>query len=209
MGKLWSRIKQNSWKLSTTVVILAVGVMGATYTYNQHNNELDNLLKASLVAGEILENESSVGEDNQFELRQGAKIPKHVKFSNTGEAPVFMRVSFSETWLGDIEGWLVGEDTYTKLHWTNEWHEEWQLKEDGWYYYKKILPSNTTTAEVLSAVKFVALEELPLTYRNSNYQLTFTMEVVQYSDEVTVNNDALKSAFNRTATVTDGEVRWN
>ena len=188
---------------------LAISVVGVTYTYNQHNNKLTNLLKASLVAGEILENGKSVAEDNGFELKPGEEILKRVKFRNTGEVAVFVRVSFAETWLGSSSGWVVGENTYTKLHWTDEWHEEWQRKEDGWYYYKKILPSNETTAEVLSSVEFSSLEEVATQYQNSNYHLTFTMEVVQYSDEVLVNDAALESTFNRTATITDGVVLWN
>ena len=188
---------------------LIVRGIDASYAYNQHNTELDNMLRASSVAGEIIENENSTEESEPFELRPGGETPKRVRFKNAGEADVFVRVSFSELWTSKDGNWLANDYNYTTLHWTSMWQKAWELKKDGWYYYKYVLSSKDMTAEVLSSVEFAPYEELLPEYRDGTYQLLFTMEVLQVSAEVAVNNDALAKAFGRTATVTDGVVAWD
>ena len=210
MKKLWLQAKQKKWILIVvSAMLLIVGGLSATYAYNQHNTELDNMLRASSVAGTIIENEKPVGESNRFELRPGGETPKRVRFKNTGEANVFVRVAFSETWAGNNNEWLANNYKYTTLHWTSTWQKAWELKNDGWYYYKEILPSQAMTDEVLSSVEFASYETLPLAYQNGTYQLHFTMEFLQYSEEAIVNERALERVFGRTATVADGIVTWN
>jgi len=210
MKKLRWQIKRNHLVLGAIIaMLLMIGGTGVTYAYNQHNTRLDNLLKASSVAGEIIENGSTVGEDNQLVLTPNGETEKRVCFKNIGEADTFVRVTFSEAWIGSGGEWLINNAAYTTLNWSDEWKQEWQLKDDGWYYYKKILPSKATTKEVLSSVGFASFDELPPEYRRGTYQLFFTMEVLQYSEEEAVNVEALEKAFGRTATVTKGEVAWN
>ena len=209
MKKLWSRIR-NDWLLAVVVVMfLITGGIGVTYAYNQHNTELDNFLRASSVASEILENGSTVGENNQLVLTPNEKTAKKVQFKNTGESDVFVRVTFSERWVTNDGEWLENNEAYVTLDWTSEWAQEWQQKDDGWYYYKKVLPSKAITKEVLASVGFTSLENLSPAYQKSTYQLFFTMEVLQVSDEEAVNEGALKKVFGRTATVTNGVVEWN
>ena len=209
MKELCSQIKDKNWKLGILIItwIIVMGI-GATYAYNQHHVKQENLLKASLVSGEIEENDNSVEESQGFELRPG-EVEKRVRFKNTGEKAVFIRVSFGETWLGKADELLVLDDTYVTLHWSDAWNDEWQLGDDGWYYYKRILKSKETTAEVLSSVEFASSSNMPAIYQNAIYQLFFTMEVVQYSEEEDVNNDALQKVFNRTATIVNDIVIWN
>lgn len=207
---LRTQAKQRRWILSViSATLLIVCTLGATYAYNQHNTELENMLRASSVAGTIIENEKPVGESNQFELRPGDETSKRVKFKNTGEADVFVRVAFSETWTGNNDSWLSNDNDYAALHWTSAWQDEWELKDDGWYYYKKILPSQTMTNEVLVAVEFASYENLLPEYKNAVYRLLFTMEVLQYSEDEAVNEGALTKVFGRTATVTNGDVEWD
>ena len=210
MKELWVKMKQKKWTLSVMITaFLIVRGIGVSYAYNQHNTELDNMLRASSVAGEIIENENPAEESNPFELRPGEETPKRVRFKNTGEADVFVRVSFSELWTSKDGSWLANDYNYTTLHWTSMWQKAWELKKDGWYYYKKVLPSKAMTDEVLSAVEFAPYEELLPEYRTGVYKLLFTMEVLQYSEEKAVNDDALEKAFGCTATVTNGEVEWD
>ena len=202
-------MQDRNWRIGF-LIIASLIVMGsrATYAYNQHHVGQENFLKASLVAGEIEENGEAVDEENGFELREGI-TKKRVCFKNTGERAVFVRVAFGETFLARGDEMLPLEDTYVTLNWTDEWSEEWQLAEDGWYYYKQILKSKEATAEVLSSVEIAPFKDMPVAYQHATYQLAFTMEVVQYSEEVAVNDDALKKAFNRTATVINDVVTWN
>ena len=207
MAKIWTLKKSKKWLLSS-LVIVALIVSGATYAYNQHLTRLDNFLNAEQVSAEIIENGLEVGEVASLNMNLGGETLKEVRFRNTGSAGVFVRVSFAETWTGR-EQWLSSDNDYVELNWTNAWEDEWEEGEDGWYYYKKVLLTETETNEVLSSVTFKDYPEVPLDYINANYQLFFSMEVVQYSEETAVNDDVLRDVFRRSATVIDGNVTWN
>jgi len=208
MRELWlkkGQVKSLVILILMTLIVLGVGV---TYAYNQHNTQVDNFLKASQVAGEIIENGQLVGVEKPFSLDPGYDVEKRVQFKNTGEAPVFVRISFGETWLDSDGKWLTNDNEYATLYWTEAWAEEWQLKADGWYYYKKILKPDALTSEILTNVEFDAHENLQLEYQTAKYQLFFTMEVVQCSADMTVNDKALKATFGRGATITEDVVIW-
>ena len=203
-----SKMKRYGRIISAWMIALVTATgAGVTYAYNQHSTEQMNLLKAYSVSGEVIENGNSVTENERFTVVPGTETEKRVQFKNTGTASVFVRVSFGETWT-DMNGeWLAGSNTYAVPQWTSEWEEEWQLRNDSWYYYNQILKANTSTAEVLSSVGFPL--DLPQVYANGKYQLFFTMEIVQYSNETAVNDAALQTVFGRGATVTEGVVTWN
>ena len=209
MRKWWFQGKQKINMASVlTILMLIVTGVGSTYAYNHHSTQQENLLKASKVAAEIIENGNSVDESKGFEIKHGENIEKRVRFKNTGEAAVFIRVSFGEAWIGSQGEWLASDNEYAILHWTSAWADEWYKCDDGWYYYKKILKPNEITAEVLSSVIFESYENIPEEYLEANYQLFFTMEVVQYSDDMMVNSGALREGFDRSATVADSIVTW-
>lgn len=209
MREFWFQKNQKNNAIRTiAIMIVVVFGVGTTYAYNLHSIQQDNRLKASKVEGEIIENGNFVEEESSFLLVKGGTTKKEVQFKNTGVSAVFVRVSFGETWRDGFGAWLTGDNEYVTLHWTKEWEDEWQLGDDGWYYYKKILEPNTLTAEVLTAVEFESDENLPLEYQSAYYQLFFTMESVQYSEDMEVNDGALESVFDRSATVTDGVVTW-
>ena len=189
-------------------LVLTLGILGGTYAYSVHQTEADNLLTAHSVSGEVIENGTSVGDDKDFTLTPGTDVPKEVAFKNTGNAPVFVRVAYAQTWMDTTGALLVHNDGYATPKWTTEWTSEWSDGGDGWYYYNKVLSAGTTTADVLSSVEFLDAPPLPDEYANGQYQLTFVMEVVQCSDDEDVNEDALTQTFGRTASVTNGNVTW-
>jgi len=210
MKKIGFLGKERRWVLGVLLIVLVtIGGGGVTYAYNQHNATQDNRLKAHRVAGEIIEKGMSSSTGQWSPMNLGGETEKKIQFRNNGETAVFVRVSFSETWLSNANEWLETDAAYTTLNWTDAWADEWQLGTDGWYYYKKLLKSNATTAEVLASVEFEASNGMLEEYQDAIYQLFFTMEVVQYSKETAVNILALKQAFNREATVTNDNVIWN
>ncbi len=91
--------------------------------------------------------------------------------------------------------------------------EEWVDGGDGWYYYKKVLKKNETTARILNGVIFPTVPE---EYETANYRLFFKAEVVQCSDgshtlnSEDVNDDATYKMFKKVAKVNqDGiNVQW-
>ena len=82
--------KRNIVKIMSLVflVIAAVGI-GVTGASISHRMELTNQIRTPTVSVEVREEVGSVEE--------GLKTKK-VKFENTGNADVFLRVSYGETW---------------------------------------------------------------------------------------------------------------
>ena len=215
--KLNRLLEQSRLKVRIIAVlglVLLTGILGATYAFRSHNNELDNLLKAHKVSGAIIENEVPVSGENDFNQKPtGNNIGKKVQFRNTGDVAVFVRIAYAQTWQDKGGGMLP----YVQNGATFDWNDsEWTDGGDGWHYYKKVLKAGDTTAPVMNTISFNA--GLGADYKEGGYQLTFVMEMVQCSDETAVNNAALSATFGKTATVsgmtidngavTGGTVNW-
>lgn len=184
---------------------MTVGVTGATVL---HKLTMENPIKTTPVDGTITEN-----------LDKGAK---KVSFTNNGEADVFLRVSFSESWTSKDGTILPNRTKNAAGEIVPVAVPAWQLDDwetdmkDGWYYYKKVLPGSRsgkdpddrTTAPLLGNadgeedVKFEDLTALPDTrYQDADYEIHFVMEIVQASDTWQVSEDAVKELFHRRITV--------
>ena len=88
--------------------------------------------------------------------------------------------------------------------------ENWELREDGWYYYKKVLPAGSTTENFMEKVDFSNIESLEEslknTYKEAEYEIHFQAEAVQASDEWKVSEDAAAALFDKdiSAELNDG-----
>lgn len=173
-------------------------IVGVTSAAVIHKLTMENPIKTPTVEGSIEE-----------ELTNGAK---KVAFQNKGEADVFLRVAFSETWTAK-DGTILPNKT--KL--TSEANEpqsvanpnwltdDWETgRGDGWYYYKKVLPGSRSgqpegkrsTGLLVDEVVFEDLTEIPDSrYKDAKYELHFVMEIVQASDDWPVSRDAVKELF--------------
>lgn len=165
-------------------VFMVVGATGATIL---HELRLENPIKTPTVEGSIPE-----------DLERGAK---KVSFSNDGEADVFLRVTYAETWTAK-DGTILPNTTKDRdgkevVPAAPVWNtEDWYTgSADGWYYYRKVLPGteaakkadDRNTGLLVDGVQFLTSEQfadLPDTrYKDADYQLHFTMEIVQASDD--------------------------
>lgn len=172
---------------------MVVGVTGATVI---HKLTMENPIKTPTVEGSIPEN-----------LENGAK---EVAFVNDGEADVFLRVAFSETWTAN-DGTILPNETklnanenetrpVAKPNWKfDNWDTE---RGDGWYYYENVLPGSRsgqtshTTGLIVDGVDFETLADIPDTrYRDAHYEIHFVMEMVQASDDWKVSRDAVQEMF--------------
>ena len=223
--KLCLRLKNRGFVAKLVLVtslVLTVTILGATYAFRSHNNELDNRLKAHSVSGAIIENGAPTGDDKGFSINPGGEVTKSVQFKNTSDAAVFVRVAYAQTWMDEDGTLLAHSPSYATLNWNASLASDWEssfFASDGWYYYKKVLKAGETTTAILDSVEFLNTPTLPSEYADGKYQLTFVMEVVQCSDEEEVNEDASLATFGKTATVsnmtidngtvTGGTVEWN
>ena len=83
---------------------------------------------------------------------------------------------------------------------------KWSLDtKEGWLYYNEVLKTGDSTRLIVERVDFLGTgenPEVPLEalvdgekYRNAAYEIHFTIEVVQASDEKAVSVDAVKKLF--------------
>ena len=181
------------------IFAMAVGFTGATVL---HSLTLENPIKTPTTDGGITE-----------ELDNNAK---KVSFTNNGEADVFLRVACTETWVlesngegGDIilPNQAIDKDgesvSAAEPVWQGITDGSWTLGSDGWYYYNKVLPGsksgekNRNTGLLVNDVEFNLDEIEDERYQKAKYQLHFTMEVVQASDDTEVSKAAVKKLFNK------------
>ena len=181
------------------IFAMAVGFTGATVL---HSLTLENPIKTPTTDGGITE-----------ELDNNAK---KVSFTNNGEADVFLRVACTETWILESNG--EGEDiilpnqaiakdgqsvSVAEPVWKGITDDSWTLGSDGWYYYNKVLPGsksgerNRNTGLLVNDVNFNLDEIEDERYQKAKYQLHFTMEVVQASDDTEVSEAAVEKLFNK------------
>lgn len=190
--------------LSALVIIGTLGV-GGTYSWNQHEAEVENVLQSRNAGVNIVE------EFPDSTVTAGVTKEKKVHVKNTGTAAVFLRVAWSERWETEEEI-LITQELPDK-NWTSSWGEDWVKGNDGWYYYEKILPAGGTTEDFLESVTFPAACQA-----GASYQLEFLAEIVQASDEEAVNTAATQEIFGwpgkitnmttQKGAVTGGTVNW-
>ena len=177
--------KRNIVKIMSLVflVIAAVGI-GVTGASISHRMELTNQIRTPTVSVEVREEVGSVEE--------GLKTKK-VKFENTGNADVFLRVSYGETWTYQ-EGeqrMILPNEPEGKEAAVKNWNTDgsWQEGGDGWFYYTRVLKPKESTPYILTAVDFRRTAE--------------RTETVQASDQLEAALDAVGAVFETSFQVKD------
>lgn len=204
--------KRPVWLLLLISAVLMYAGIGWVYAWNMHQTSQENMLQSRKTSVEIVE----VCPDKTIEM--DASRTKEVSFINTGTSAVFLRIAYSETWTnGGV--WLQDDGTLVTKNWTSSWTGgvDWIDGGDGWYYYTKVLPAGGSTADILSSITFTSI--LDYEYEEGTYTLDFIAEVVQLSNEASVNTATTQTVFGRAATVsnttivngavTSGTIAWN
>ena len=179
------------------VLVFTLGIQGV-YAFVTHKTEMTNTITAQSSSVIITENPAS-----GYQIKPGGSQEKEVTFTNTSESAVFIRMSFAATWTDKDGNLLESVPDYAVINLTNavKTSLQWELKSDGWYYYKQVLAKGKKTAPVMNHVTFAS--NLPDTYKDGNYTLTFTVEAVQCSDEDAVNTTATTKLFGRAGAITN------
>lgn len=189
--------KRPVWKhLLPMMLLAAVSVaVGGTGAVILHTLRLENPIRTPTVSGEI---EETI-EGNH----------KNARFINTGEADVFLRVAYSETWIdgdGNILPNMADGEPVAVPDWDKN-SGDWDWSEadtKGWVYYNHVLPGRNSgldtreTGYLVTDVDFGRAATLKDTrYKNAKYRLHFTMEIVQASDDVEVSKRAVAKMFGK------------
>lgn len=188
-----------------TLLVLPV-VIQVTTAWNAHHAEQENNLQSrsqGVTIEEVFPN---------HQVTAGVTQTKTVSFKNRGRGSALVRAAYTERWESGVSH-LEGPTGVT-LNWAPQWGTDWELKSDGWYYYKRVLPAGGDTGAVLESVTFPAQPP-----SGAEYRLAFAVETLQVSDEDAVNTAASQAVFGRgvqvtgktisNGAVTGGTVTWS
>lgn len=216
MNSLLKKVKMRA--ILPAAALIAAAAIGTTFAWQTWDLSVTNELKSHTTEVKV--------DEPTFDPGNGVK---EVRFKNTGNSSVFLRISYTEYWETaeeDEEGriYLLSNkvDSTEMAHkwWTKFWVDkerpEWMDGGDGWYYYLKVLKPGTSTNLILDEVTFENITKENPEYLTANYRLYFKAEAVQCSDgsntlnSDAVNKDATRTMFGKEATIdlSKGTVSW-
>ena len=166
-----------SFKSKKTLPILAIFVIaisivvGTTFAYFTSTAEFENRFQTKPYQTQVTETFTSP--DNWL---PGEETEKKVFVKNTGEVEVALRVSYSEKWINANGNELSGkqilhdnsgdsEINAAIIKFDNE--SKW-IKNNGYYYYYKVLNANESAESFIKAVEFNKLIASTVTCTTSN-----------------------------------------
>ena len=203
------RFKSLSLKKKRTLAIAGVALLGltvvGTIAYNQDSMFFANLFRLQDDVAEFSETF-----DSPDDWQPCQEIPKTAIATNRNAKPRYVRMKINEYWrtkdtqtpttdheTTDLP--LTWDDNGTAKHYAvinTQNDDKWELKSDGWYYYKTTLAQDESTDSLLKSVTFncevntvgeirysadgQSGESIPNDYAEANYHLYITF---QMSDE--------------------------
>ncbi len=181
------------------LALLVIGTVGGTIAFFTSSVTYANIFQVS---------KYNVVIEEKFNNEFGTK---EVNFVNQSKASSVIRINYNEFWsrvVGEdkiiLNNLVAGTNLVTKS-WTTAFLNDFTYR-DGWYYYNKVLKENSSV-QVLTAISLnealLTTNDLKEEYHNADYELDFNLESVQASTQ------AIKSVWNRNATITGDDVSWD
>ena len=181
------------------LALLVIGTVGGTIAFFTSSVTYANIFQVS---------KYNVVIEEKFNNEFGTK---EVNFVNQSKASSVIRINYNEFWsrvVGEdkiiLNNLVAGTNLVTKS-WTTAFLNDFTYR-DGWYYYNKVLKENSSV-QVLTAISLnealLTTNDLKEEYHNADYELDFNLESVQASTQ------AIKSVWNRDATITGDDVSWD
>ena len=194
-------MKKNKKVVLFLILLLSFIGIGSVYAYYQVNVIVPNKYKAATYDVEI---------EEEFEDEFGTKKVWIVNNEKTN-APVVLRISYNEFWSKTIDGVLltldnnVNRENVVEKTWTEDFLEDFELKEDGWYYYKKVL-NPEERVQLLESIslknELVSLSDYREEYHTYDYELAFNFESIQ------ATKDAVLEIWDKNITIDGDNVTW-
>lgn len=164
------------------MILLFLSIINVTYAYFTESKTFENdfnVADFNVVIEENFEQGFVASYDDEY-------IPKEVFVVNKKNTPAIVRISYNEI----LEEYLYGEAGYgpsflinveflsgiVEFDWTEEF-DNYFVYQDGWFYYRKVLPANTSI-KIMSGI--ILTDEV---LSGSNYNLDFNIEAVQATPE--------------------------
>lgn len=135
--------------LIAILALIAVGLVAGTIAYNNDRSIFTNIFGVSDFKTEFIETFDSP--DN---WQPCDEIPKTVIAKNNSGVRVNVRLSYEEFWKAKNGGSLPLTRNGVKLAIINFQNEDdWELRSDGWYYFKAGLAPGESTNSLFKSVK--------------------------------------------------------
>ena len=174
------------------LAIALIGAVGVTYALFTNVETLHNYFGTKYYHVEVTE---------EFESPEnwlpGTTTDKKVYAENTGEVEALVRIKYEEKWVAENGEELPlkqGENVAAIINFVNE--EDWEQKDDGYYYYNKLLNPGEKTTTFIDSVTFnekiktdyecvesgntKTCTSSGKSYDGATYTLTIIVETVQF-----------------------------
>lgn len=190
--------------LFVTLVLVLIGI-GTTIAFFSNSYKFDNVFKSA--SNDVVIEENFTPKP----WEKNTPTTKEVYVTNKESGDVVVRLSYEEVWSKK-----VGSETYqisnkvngenvVKKNWTADFlsSDNWVLKDDGYYYYKKLLKGKSSI-KILESIElnYDLIEASGEDYLSYDYELDFNFEAIQPTAE------AIKSVWGIDATIANDKVNW-
>ncbi len=144
------------WLISLAAIAM-LGSSGMVYSYFQDQDSQDNVL---LIGENVIEIEEEI--EYPEELVPGTTFLKQPTIANTGDVDCYVRV-----WIG------FQDDSFVNMVSMDINTDDWQLSEDGYYYYQSVLAAGESTTPLFTTVSLLD------TYNEEDFDIIVYSESVQ------------------------------
>ena len=143
------RLKNKKTLLFGGILFLAVAALGVTIAYNHDSSTIANEFR--LGAYEVAASEVFVSPNN---WQPGDETEKTLTISNNSSEDIMVRVKYKGTWrnAADTRNLPSEKDGVELAQIVLQNQNDWELKEDGYYYYKNALAPNSATSSLFQKV---------------------------------------------------------
>ena len=176
------KLKFNKKSLRYLILLAFIIVIGVTSAFYISSVAMVNNFKTSTYDVKL---------EEEFNGTFGTKKVSIV--NNEDNTPVVLRINYLEVWsklnedgiYDTLSNKFNGSDVVTK-EWTEEFKTNFTLRDDGWYYYNKVLEPGDRV-EILKSItlndELIQSSSNYENYKTYNYELTFNYEAIQATSE--------------------------
>lgn len=111
----------------------------------------------------------------------GSVYEKLVKVKNHSTADALIRISINPRWVDENENPWAGDISFIQLNFSNS--SKWENGNDGYYYYKEIVPKDKSTESILESVQLNIPENLKARYKGKKVIIDVDSEAVQATQD--------------------------
>lgn len=170
-------MKNKKMILGSSILLVVLLVIGGTMAwFTAQSPAIANNFKAGTLQINVTEEFDAEATGN---VNPGDDFVKEVYIENTGTKRAYVRMKLEPKWtnlkgeLSELQGW--GPAKIIGLH------ADWELKSDGYYYYKNVVEVGETAPKPFEKVEFVGAD-MDNDYQGADFELKVTVDAIQVTN---------------------------